>query len=756
MDSKTLFKLLDAICLKDTSLIQQICENKQFTGTFTPNPLSLALRTNPLQTEIVQMLLQHGFRPIKEDLDYYHLSPSLQTPQLTELLTHTPTSSHRSWFRNTSLSSSQFATLLKTAFDSGNATLSQHLFSKRALLSIPEKRNLLFFAAEKGHPLIAETFLTEQQPPQHKGIWAHLTHRFSSLMTYLRYGDSTPYIKDALLTAVQQKQTAIVQTLFKKTEFEFSLGENNQLLNAFLTEPFIKYHAPQAYNRLSYDTLLKVLMQEKRIKFPEGWFDETACKAIWNGQVKVMEALRKHSKLTLSTNELVSEAARVGSVEIVTLLIQDPQFNPKKDDSEALRLAAENGHSAIVEALLKHPHINPAAKHNEAIRTASARGHLDVVKTLLADSRVNPAAHSQFSIAIAAKNGHLKVVEALLQDSRIDPSDNNHEILCVAAEKGHQAIVKLLLKDTRVNPSAEDNLPIHYAIENGHFKVVTILLKNKNIRLTPEEAHKIGEIAIQKGNLDLLKALLESRSIKLHLSDPLFKSAAKKEPIFTKLLLAFVPEAPLSNPSQKEKEHLVITPKTSNNEITYLRSLLTTMNNPEINQHLKTLKAHSLIHLKASHLIEHADILYSSKNQEEFTTALTNIVKDKATITLRDCLEKTLPEFNLLIRLKQTSESSIGTKISSPSTDVTLSAPLLPKPLAVEFFKLANDASSHYLKEKTFTHPVIALVNQVVNTAVKTLAPMLYSSKIAADSWVNKTQAQNTKAGISTPPSHSM
>ncbi len=156
-------------------------------------------------------------------------------------------------------------------------------------------------------------------------------------------------------------------------------------------------------------------------------------------------------------NEFI-EAASIGDVQKVKLLLINPEVNPAADNNYAIRWASQNGHLEVVKILLNDKRVDPAAINNWAIQMASINGHIEVVRLLLSDPRVDPAAVNNGAIRWASYHGHLDVVRLLLADPRVDPAVWNNWAIQKASERGHPEVVRLLLTDPRVDWRYATNL----------------------------------------------------------------------------------------------------------------------------------------------------------------------------------------------------------------------------------------------------------------------------------------------------------
>jgi hypothetical protein len=155
-------------------------------------------------------------------------------------------------------------------------------------------------------------------------------------------------------------------------------------------------------------------------------------------------------------------------------------FDPSICDNQSITMASNLGSLEIVSFLLQDPRVDPSVRRNIAVRLASSKGHAEVVRILLEDPRVNPADCAHFAIQHASKNGHLEVVTLLLKDSRVNPSANGNFAIRKAWDNGFLNVVKVLLKDSRLDPAAAN---VNYAIadssRNGDFDIISMLLQHR-------------------------------------------------------------------------------------------------------------------------------------------------------------------------------------------------------------------------------------------------------------------------------------
>ena len=122
----------------------------------------------------------------------------------------------------------------------------------------------------------------------------------------------------------------------------------------------------------------------------------------------------------------------------------------------------------------------------EHLFDAASVGHVEIIKMLLKDSRVDPAAFENKAIIAAAQEGHDRVLRMLLKDGRADPGLDNNKALWGACHFNHSRAVKHLLDDPRVDPSVGGtNKPIECAAEHDNVSVLRALIKYPRVYTSP-------------------------------------------------------------------------------------------------------------------------------------------------------------------------------------------------------------------------------------------------------------------------------
>eukprot|EP01117_Protostelium_nocturnum_P013684 TRINITY_DN5129_c0_g1_i1.p1 TRINITY_DN5129_c0_g1~~TRINITY_DN5129_c0_g1_i1.p1 ORF type:complete len:367 (+),score=80.15 TRINITY_DN5129_c0_g1_i1:103-1101(+) len=231
-------------------------------------------------------------------------------------------------------------------------------------------------------------------------------------------------------------------------------GGHLQSLVMLLKMPEInpsKPHFIRISAALGYEELVRVLMSDPRVD-PSSENNSVIQSASWYGHYGAVKALLQDPRVD-PTRYSLHFACKVGNLELVKLLLEDPRSLPSSNQNQAFRNACKFGHALVVEELLKDERIDPSAKNNISIQDAAQNGFFEVVDLLLKDKRVSPEANNNFAIQVSCTKGHEKVVELLLKDPRVDPSSRSDLALRRASFNGYTSIVELLLTDKRVNPN---------------------------------------------------------------------------------------------------------------------------------------------------------------------------------------------------------------------------------------------------------------------------------------------------------------
>ena len=199
-------------------------------------------------------------------------------------------------------------------------------------------------------------------------------------------------------------------------------------------------------------------------------YDCTALElAVVGGHVDVVRVLLDDVRVDPGvSNRALSMAAMSGFAEIVGLFLAHPRVVLGDADEHTLCLD-------VVRLLMEDPEFESPSSHCGGLHQAAEHGYLDAIPLLLDHPAVDPAGDTNHAIRQAAEKGHTAIVSLLLSDPRVDPSDFGNMALLQAVEEGHTDIVRLLLSDPRVDPSSNDNHAYDLAVQLDHTEIISLL-----------------------------------------------------------------------------------------------------------------------------------------------------------------------------------------------------------------------------------------------------------------------------------------
>ncbi len=260
--------------------------------------------------------------------------------------------------------------------------------------------------------------------------------------------------------------------------------------------------------------------------------------ATTKGHHKMVNLLAKAGAITTTALgdkqfQPIHKAVFLGKLDLVRVLIEhNPDLLEEMDidGHTPLYLAVGRGRADITDYLIsKGANVNvfPTSKDHEGkgpLYWATEKGNCQIVNSLLkAGAIIKSSEKIAHPIHIAAKNGNLDIVKTLI-DYYPDLIENKDHFgqtpLLWAASQGHIEMVDYLIERkadlnmASFNPGHKyhGKTPIYWATEAGHSKVVNSLAKAGAITTTALGEGKFQpiHIAAYKGNLDLLKALIEN------------------------------------------------------------------------------------------------------------------------------------------------------------------------------------------------------------------------------------------------------
>lgn len=161
------------------------------------------------------------------------------------------------------------------------------------------------------------------------------------------------------------------------------------------------------------------------------------------------------------------------AIDAIKIVLKHPNNDAAHDLNYIFCLASKIGNVNMVKLLLADPQVNPA-DNNRAIMWASQRGHVEVLKLLLEDSRVEP---TSAAFKAAAQNGQLEAVKLLLERPEINPVNDENTIACLQCEEANAYKEKSYVKKQNVRKALMD------ASSADHGEIMSLLIKLVDISL---------------------------------------------------------------------------------------------------------------------------------------------------------------------------------------------------------------------------------------------------------------------------------
>ena len=206
------------------------------------------------------------------------------------------------------------------------------------------------------------------------------------------------------------------------------------------------------------------------------------------------------------------EAADKGSLDIIEILLNDPNFRSKKAANilgQALRVASRKSNIAMVNRLLKEPEARNSLKDNIALEFAAAAGRNEVVERLLKEpiTLENYLNSIQSILEWTARKGDVTIFEIFYRRKKVrEYLDNNlvktRRIFHLAVINAQLPILEVLLQLPEIRISlkdkGEDNFEIlHHVIDNSNKSIENLIMSFRVITVCEGLQLKIPSIQIK-------------------------------------------------------------------------------------------------------------------------------------------------------------------------------------------------------------------------------------------------------------------
>ncbi|KAJ7582108.1 ankyrin repeat-containing domain protein [Mycena floridula] len=256
-------------------------------------------------------------------------------------------------------------------------------------------------------------------------------------------------------------------------------------------------------------------------------------------------------------------AARVGSVEFVTLLLRLPGLNLNAssgyNELTPLNHAAREGHLEVVALLMQHADTNVNStdfRGYTALHEALSGGHQKTAELLLGHPEIQPNLPNEDGVLpwmLAVEEGYQGIVDLFLARDDVDPNGQDEEFLTPlshAAANGHVRLMKYLLSLPQVNFATSFNMA--YAAKGGHYgrldsykEIIDLLREHDDLNPNVQSYESRGPLswAAAGGHIEWVEFLLQLPGIIPDLKDtmesrtPLSYAAGKGETETMRILM---------------------------------------------------------------------------------------------------------------------------------------------------------------------------------------------------------------------------
>lgn len=208
---------------------------------------------------------------------------------------------------------------------------------------------------------------------------------------------------------------------------------------------------------------------------------------------------------TLLGNFLVCYACRIGSLKLLTLLVEKYGAGLTRPDYMPFKYACASRNLPLIHYFFKEGVFPRCSEEiNNIFTEACAAGNVNYATFLMQLPQVKLSANYQFPLRIAAKNGRLEMVRVLL-DNKANPSVKNQDALICAIESRNIQVVGLIASHPKMPATIWNENVLIRAIETCNTEIVQLLLSFQQL----DNHVKSGLLrSIEIGNTDTTELLI--------------------------------------------------------------------------------------------------------------------------------------------------------------------------------------------------------------------------------------------------------
>ncbi len=131
--------------------------------------------------------------------------------------------------------------------------------------------------------------------------------------------------------------------------------------------------------------LIKQILQDERVQKNKYNYETIFTLAIKFNNTNIMEQILQDPDFQPTDNYILYDAMYKGNPYIINLLLEDPRFDPGKDNSEALLIALMTKNYDLFFRLYNDPRVDPTAGYNRVLAYANGQDLKQIMKILLND-----------------------------------------------------------------------------------------------------------------------------------------------------------------------------------------------------------------------------------------------------------------------------------------------------------------------------------------------------------------------------------